>query len=176
MNIKPSANSSLVSKEVTRGRAEYVGPSTFIGYTCAVETLEDANLAYATVCNKENQARHVACAVRLPGTNFHILDDYNDNDEHGMGRLLQSILRESQMEHRTLFVARHYDEHVGPARFKAIKSTATYALTIGSFNKITGKHQFPWSSYPKREHGNIRGGQHASFKTPVPHLELAEEI
>ena len=50
----------------------------------------------------------------LPGRDFHLLRDYDDDDEHGMARSLLSMLEESNIVNRILMVARFYDgTHIG---------------------------------------------------------------
>ena len=160
LNLLLDQELRMGAMDIARGCPEFVDSSTFVGYTGALGSMKEVNEMYAAVCKKEKEARHVICAVRLPGTDFHVLDDYNDNDEHGADRLLKKILRESEMQNRALFVTRHYDGvHIGPLQFDAIRRAAVSALTIGAYNNVIGEHQFPWSTKGWRGSTSIWGGQ-----------------
>ena len=104
------------------------------------------NIAYTHVLNKEPEARHVMCAFRLPGRNFHTLQDYMDDEEHGGGRAILRLLEKSDIKNCAVFVARVYHgEHIGKKRFEGIVSAAKSAISRSSYNEVTREHQFLWT-------------------------------
>ena len=62
--------------------------STFKGISTSVETLQQVNEAYAKVRAMYSEARHVICAFRIPHGQHHLHEDYQDDNEHGAGRIL----------------------------------------------------------------------------------------
>ena len=134
------------SIKLSEGRAIEMDSSTFTGYSAAVKSLNDANQAYAKVCAANTSARHVIAAVRLPHSHFHIHQDFNDNDEHGGGKVLLKILEDSQIQNRALFVVRKYDgTHIGDKRFEGIEQAARAVLLRSPYNDVTKENQVAWN-------------------------------
>ena len=144
---------------VVQGDMVEVEGQQFIGYTACVQTLTDVNAAYARVCAQHTDARHVVGACRLPGEAWHILQDYNDDDEHRLGAELLHVLASCKIYNRAVFVARKYDgSHIGVKRIDAMVKAATSAILTAPLNEATGVHQFPWEQEPASARGGtIRG-------------------
>ena len=118
---------------------------TFAGYTAVVGSMKEVNTAYAKVCRQHPDARHVLGACRSPGENWHILQDFNDDDEHGQGNEFLHLLVSCKMFNHAVFVACIYDgTHIGEKRVKEIQSAAISAIATAPFNKEIGSYQFPW--------------------------------
>ena len=103
-------------------------------------------------------ARHILYGFNLPGREFHKLQDYKDDDEHGGGRIILGMLQNAEVVNRVIYVARIYDgTHIGQERFEAIKEAARSVVTQNSYNCVTKTHQrlltqeqeIPWEK-PKR--------------------------
>ena len=132
--------------EVVRGNPVRVEGQIFTGYTLAVATLEEVNTAYAIICAMHTNARHVMGVCRLPGRDFHQLQDFVDDDEHGGGEILLRFLTECDMMNRAVFVVRIYDgRHIGAKRYNAILNAAKSAVNKGPFNRYLNRHQYPWT-------------------------------
>ena len=126
--------------EVTRGQDIQVEGSTFTGCSASVATLKDVNDMYAKVRQWNGDARHVICAFRIPHPDHHIYQNYNDNDEHGGGRILLSAMKQSEMSNRMLLVVRKYEGvHIGHKRFDAILRSihsTQYVTKINTFGLV----------------------------------------
>ena len=86
------------------GQVIEVEGQTFIGYTMTPKTMEEVNLAYVKIKGLHTEARHIVSACRLPGRNFHINQDYFDDDEHNGGSYLLRLLVSCEIQNRAIFV------------------------------------------------------------------------
>ena len=131
---------------ITAGNQIEVETSQFYGYSAFVKNFDEIELAYLNVKEKHAAARHVCCAYRLPGTEVAYLQDYVDDDEPGVGRVLLELLKDIDAFNRVIFVARHYPgDHVGDARFLAFKQAALSAIIKAPTNRITGNTEITWT-------------------------------
>ena len=137
----------LRDQSVTKGLPQAWGTSTFTGYVCDVQTFDDVNKAYEWVRFHYTEARHIICACKIPGMNMLELQAYEDDHEHGAGRILLNYMETAGIENRAIFVARKYDgQHIGPKRFDLIINAAKSAMNHKPFNKVTNAFQFSWPS------------------------------
>ena len=117
---------------------------TFIGYSTVVKSIRDVNEAYIRVRELAQGACHIMCAFRLPGKDFHRMQSYNDDDEHGGGNIILRLLETSDIMNCAVFVAWHYEGvHIGNRRYDLILDTAKAVIEKSSFNEVTHQHQFP---------------------------------
>ena len=138
-----------------------VGPSctkstsTFTGYVCDVETFDDVNMAYEWVKFQNLNAQHIVSACRLPSTNSSLGFEYQDDGEHGAGKILLSYMESAQLDNRAIFVARAYDgQHIGQARFEYLLKAAKSVVNQKNYNRVSGCYQFSW---PKTGRGCLTG-------------------
>ena len=119
----------------------------FRGFTKCVKTIEEVNLAYAKIKSLYSDARHIICAFRVAGRNFHTHQDFMDDDEHGGGNYLLKLLEDSEIRDRAVFVARSYDgTHIGKRRYKAMFDAVKSALEKSPLNSVNNRHDVLWSS------------------------------
>ena len=86
------------------------------------------------------------CAFRIPHENFHLHQNYQDDDEHSGGRLLLDAIKRSEMMNRVIFVTRRYNgKHVGPSKFDAILDAAKAVVTEFPFNRLMQENQYLWT-------------------------------
>ena len=129
--------------KLDKGAIQKRGNCRFIGYSAEIKNLGDVRAAYTKVCRLNANALHVMCAFRLPGADVLRNRGYEDNGEHGGGRILFNLLEENDIFHRAIFVVRHYgNRHIGPARFSLIAMAVKSVFTLASFNSILNEHQF----------------------------------
>ena len=130
---------------VVPGEPVTVENQVFQGYTAVVKSTAEVNAAYARVATLHTEARHCIGVCRIPGERWHILQDFNDDDEHGLGAVLLHMLSVCKIYNRAVFVTRTYDgQHICNKRVDAIQRAAESAILNAPFNKATGLHQFPW--------------------------------
>ena len=90
-----------------------------------VKDIQQVNDAYAKVRSLNADAHHVVCAFKILHESYHIYQDFQDDDEHGGGRVLLQALKASKIYNRVVFVTRHYNgDHIGDQRFEAIIAAA----------------------------------------------------
>ena len=138
--LRPNIERITAQKDIqiTQGKVIEVGSSKFTGLSAIIRSLEEANDAYAKVCAMYPDARQVTAAVRLPHTNFHTHQDFNDDGEHGAGPVLLKVLEESKMFNRIVLVVRQYHDgvHIGKQRFTAMVDEAKDALKRAPYNHV----------------------------------------
>ena len=141
-----------IGKEVTKGSSIQVETSKFQGYVCDASSFEDVNRAYEWVKYQNLSARHVICACKLPGKNILESEAYEDDDEHGAGRMLLDYLDSIKAENRAVFVSREYDgKHIGPQRHGAITNAAKKVINNRPYNTHTKSYQFSWAKERSKE-------------------------
>ena len=135
-----------LNTEVDKGKVIEVEGQTFVGYTTTPKTMEEVNLAYAKIKGLHTEARHIVSACRLPGRNFHINQDYYDDDEHNGGSYLLKLLVSCEIQNHAVFVVRNYDgEHIGQRRYQAMFDVVASAVESNPVNVVTGTTDKIWS-------------------------------
>ena len=134
-----------IEAKAIRGETVTVEDQEFVGYSAAVKSLKEVNLAYGKVRAMHMDARHVICACRIASRSFHTHQDYNDDDEHNAGQFLLQLLESSEIMNRVVFVVRYYDgTHIGQRRYRAIRDAAASAVDKSARNEITGLYDTIW--------------------------------
>ena len=129
----------------------------FVGYSAEFHDVADVCAAYVKIARLHPEALHIACAYRLPGVDFLTLRGYEDDGEHGAGRVLFDVLEKSDIFHRAIFVVCFYgNKHIGPTRFHLTQQTAQSATSKSASNSIPKVYQMPWQ------------GQNVAVKTFLP--------
>ena len=131
--------------ELKSGDVIEVENQQFQAFAADVKTIHEVNIAYAKVCSLNMDGRHVMAVYRLPGKAFHILQDFNDNDEHNSGSFMLQLLEAAKIKNLAVFVVHWYDgTHIGSKRFDAIKSAMDSIIIRNPYNKVLNEHQQPW--------------------------------
>ena len=141
--VSPHDKKRVQEIVVSPGEIQRKGGCRFLGYSAEVKDIRDVKAAYVKVKRMNPSALHVGLGYRLPGLDVSKQQSYEDDSEHGCGRVIFELLENSQIEHRAVFVVRYYgNEHLGPVRFSLIQAAAKSAITRSSFNAILQMHQF----------------------------------
>ena len=138
----------------------------FIGFSLAVKDLKEVEQAYIKMRLCYPGARHIICAYSIKGkeSEFHLLNESCDDDEHGAGQILLEILLGNEMECRAIFVARYYSgTKLGLAQFECIESAAEKCLELSAFNEVLQieqivslQHDSSQEEYEMRDANEIR--------------------
>ena len=146
LNLTPEEIEELDKIHIVQGEPISKDSSTFIGFTCDVNSYQEVNAAYEAVCFYNMDARHIMCASVLPGADVLQCFDHNDDKEHEGGAVLLDFMVNANLQKRAIFVSRHYDRvHIGPERFDSIIAATKSAVSFKPFNTVTEKYQFHWS-------------------------------
>lgn len=96
----------------------------FQAAACIVNNMNEVHLAYKRLFREFPAADHIAAAFDCQGES-----GYQDDSEYGSGYRLLNSIRDTKVGNLAVFVIRFYGgEHLGPARFTAIKDLAVEAL------------------------------------------------
>ena len=127
------------------GNVTVRGKCYFQGFSLVTNKIETIRDGYLKLRESHGDVRHIVCGFRLPGRNFALLQDYDDDDEFGAGAVLLKLLEDAQILNRAVFVTRRYGgEHLGPARFQAYAEAAQSAITHDPYNQWSKENQNPW--------------------------------
>ena len=154
--------------DITQGEIFEFEGQQFIGFSAIVDSIESAQIAYRKIKASHMDARHIFCAVRLPGSEVHNNEVYHDDDEHGGGKVLLDMLKDSGIFYRAIYVARKYDgTHIKDQRWVESEKALASVVNRSAQNKFTNEHQMIWLKHraeqQKRGHASyrdvaIRGG------------------
>ena len=159
--LKPTKEVRMqrLQTKVKRGKPVEILNQTFIGYTAEVKSLQEVNTVYAKIKAMHLEARHVVAACKIPHREFHTHEDFLDDDEHGGGAFLLSLLDVSDIRNCAVFVVRLYDgTHIGTKRYDAMRKAVHSAIEAAGVNEITGQVDFLWQR-PIRGRGQGGGRQ-----------------
>ena len=156
----------------------------FKSYSVVTQSMEEVKIAYSKIKAANTEARHIICAVRLPGNEFFKNEATFDDDEYGAGKFVLDLLRRSNIENRAIFVVRKYQgEHIGEQRWIEIEKAVTSAVNRSAFNKFTGKHQLMWVADERnrstewRRGDSIRGRGRGAKRNPIgPRKQMTYQV
>ena len=115
----------------------------FIGFSLAVQSIQEVEDAYLKMRLCYPKARHIICAFNISGRNFYQNKGYCDDGEHGAGLKLFNILEQNAIEQRVIFVTRVYGgSKIGPKRFSCITSVAEKCIELYPHNEILNESQY----------------------------------
>ena len=120
---------SYMSAEYAAGAKQTKDGSTFYGFAANAHKIDEVEKIYRHIKLRFLKAAHVMMAYKLPGNNKSQDESYCDDGEHGGGRRLLRLLKDSGQLGVMLAVVRVYNgQHIGPNRFELITKTADDAL------------------------------------------------
>ena len=127
-------NTDVVSRSVnmTHAPPKVYGKSSFQGHVTPATSqdyiLPSIHALYAD--NRVARATHNVYAYRISTENG-IVEHYEDDKEHGAGRVLLNLMREEEVTNKLVVVSRWYGgEHLGPDRFNYIREAGKLALEM----------------------------------------------
>ena len=137
---------SRLDKKVVASPPKLFQGQEFTGYTSAVSTIQEANIVIAKIKSIHTDARHIICACRIPGRDFHTCQDFIDDDEHGGGAYLLDLLVTAEIQNRLILVVCRYNgEHIGDKHFSLMFDAVKSAVDRSPINEITKKNDCIWS-------------------------------
>ena len=153
-----------VFQKLTPGIEYHEGGSRFLAYSMSTRSVDDINEAYLSVRMAHIGARHIVCAFSLPGRKMAQMNDFEDDEEWGCGRILLAALQHMEIEYKCLFAVRYYNgKQIGSIRFTKYLLAARSALVHDAINPIINKYQTPWTEeyaeYYTPKQGEERGNR-----------------
>ena len=131
--------------KITPGDTVTEEESTFQGFVCDVNTIDDVNCAYQQLRYKNITADHIICATRLPAKIEVHRELYEDDGDHGLGKVLWEYMKDLDIKNRAIFVIRNTNGvHIGDKRFDALIQSAKLAMNKRPMNEVIKKFQFSW--------------------------------
>lgn len=130
-----SKGSNFISKWSLTGEIKDRG-STFIGRAVKASSEEEVSMLLADLLDdkKVSRANHKMAAWRVKLENEGYAQDFDDDGEAGAGGCILHILQMANVENVLVVVCRYFGGvHIGPDRFKHIKSSTRDALIAGQF-------------------------------------------
>ena len=134
-----------LNMKIARGELVQIQGQQFMGFSAQVKSIQEVNVIYAKIKAMHTDARHVVCACRLPGRNFHTHQDFVDNGEHNGGQFLLRLLESSDIRNRMIIVVHKYDgSHLGPQRYIGMRKAVASAVDTSAQNTISNKYDTIW--------------------------------
>jgi len=123
----------LNGPKLVHGDTLSLGGHNFTATAAEVKSIADVRLAYKKLLLSPNcmGAAHNTCAYTLYDANTgKSTTGHQDDGEHGVGRLISSVLCKRNAKNVVVFVTRRFltRAHLGIARFKTIEEAAVSAL------------------------------------------------
>ena len=145
----------LIQKhEIVRGKEVIVEDSTFQGHVVDVQTFEEVNEAYALVRLRNLDVRHIVCAARLNEQMEMLNDDFADDEEYSVGRIILEYMQDVNIQNRAIFITRRSGgKKIGNKRVSAYLEATKHAMLAKPLNTITKSYQFTW---PTEKNGGKR--------------------
>ena len=139
--------------------------NTFTGLVMDAGSIEEVNKAYLLLRYKNMNANHIICACRVPGDTLVNREQFMDDEDYGMGRVLWEYMKDVAQTSRAIFIIRTTDgTHLNAGRFDAMIQAAKQAVNLKPLNTVLDKYQFSW---PSR---GARGGMHGVKSGTRKHL------
>ena len=90
LELSPEELEETLQTKLNKGKQEIVDNNVFLAYGMDVKTHQDVRKGYLKVKLLHAKAKHVVCAYNLPGKELYYCQDYEDDQEHGVGRNILS--------------------------------------------------------------------------------------
>ena len=149
LDLTSEERERVMKVKLTAGDTVQKENCKFYGYTTTVKTHQQIRDAYLQLRIKHSRARHIVCAYRLRNGHFSTYQDFDDDEEHGMGKTLLRILENAEIFSRCIFVVRYYGgEHINEKRYEGYKEATEAAILLDPWNPIEGTEQTPYPVHP----------------------------
>ena len=114
----------------------------FVGYTAFVKSHVEISDMYMKVRLLQPGARHIVCAYALKGGNKFENEDYCDDQETGVGRMLLKTMTDNKIAQRVVLVVRYIGpEKLGSIRFSCYLETLKKAVEAAPYNELTRRNE-----------------------------------
>ena len=130
LNLKLSKSPKLIKND-----------NTFVGYGICTDRAETAQQAYMNVKLANAGARHIVAVWNIPSDKHYEVCDFQDDEEHGAGRVLKSIFMKNDIQCRAIFIARYATSKIGPARYQSYVDVLEALIAQSPYNPILGKEE-----------------------------------
>ena len=178
----------VMQVKITQGPSISKQNSKFLCYTMPANNFQDVEVGYMKTKMDHPGARHVAAVWILPGIQKQEVEDYQEDDEFGLGKIILQRLKKSEVMSRAVFLVRYYGgQKMGADRFECYIRAMELALERAPENSITRKKDILNSDVSKRNastnsgrgrggggRGGNRGGGRGG-KTP-PNSKKSDEV
>ena len=164
----------ILSIKLQKGDKIMKSGSSFIAYTCAANSLDTVKDAYMKVKLEHPGARHIAAVWSLPGVNKYEADDFQEDQEYGVGRIMWKCVQDNGLTNRAFYVVRYYGgTKMGNERFDCYVAAMKNALMNDAKNMLTGSVQMIKEAY---EHNVVTEGRNNILLTLEEEEEGAEVV
>ena len=144
----------IIEAKVFQGEYLCQKNSRFVAYTMEAGNFDDIESGYMNIRTKHPGARHVAAVWVLPGIQKQEVEDFQEDQEHGLGCLILKKMKASNIINRVIYLVRYYGGiRMGTERFDCYIQAAKTALEGAPVNSISC-HQDAFNmedAYDKRE-------------------------
>ena len=138
LQLSPEDITDILAIKMVNGHKISSKGSEFIAYTMATNSLVQIRKGYMMIKLEHPGARHVVAVWRIPGSKKFEVEDFQDDNECGAGRICLNLLKDSGVSHRVFYVVRYYGgQKMGSERFTCYLKAMQSALRAAKENPLT---------------------------------------
>ena len=130
---------TILNRDIVKGPAIQIKNNVLIAYSADISDFNDINEIYLKVKLMHARARHIPCAYNLPGQPIYQHQDYQDDGDHGVGRVLLNFLLENEMKNKAIFVARFTEKQnqkLNADRMSSYVKAAIACIQVNDYNML----------------------------------------
>ena len=141
LQMEDSVLQEILNMQLQKSTKSILKDNVFVAYSICTNSFEEIQKAYMHVKLANAGARHVVAAWNIPGEPKYEQCDFQDDEDHGIGRQICQIMKDNDIQSRAIFVARYFAGKLGPERFNAYADTVRAVIAQNPYNVIEAKEQ-----------------------------------
>ena len=123
------------------GKVIHASNNKFTGYSLCTNSSEEIQKTYMKIRLNHAEARHIICVWRIPGVKKYLAEDFCDDGDHGIGRMILEEMQRCDIKCRAIFVVRNTKEKMCGERYRLYKQCVHETLCMHSKNDVTGEEE-----------------------------------
>ena len=134
---------AVLNMKINKAKPRLHRDNIFTAYTLCTNDIKEVQKGYMHVKLANPSARHIVCAWYVPNSEKPYQEcDFQDDDEHGVGRMIAELMISQQLSNRAIYIARHYTKKIGAERYDAYLDSAVAIVNQAPYNKTLQCSQY----------------------------------
>ena len=141
LEMKFEEVNSIMELPLVIGTEYYCKGNRIVAASFCTNDLQGVNHAYMSVKLKYPAARHIVAVWNIPTDLKFDGQDFCDDQDHGVGRMILNMMIQSDISNRALFLIRHSGEKMNEDRISMYKKAAISVLEKSPINSVLNTRQ-----------------------------------